>query len=167
MVSPIFTERSGRPYSYDIFGGTRLSGGHESINGAGGAVYLPTVGRDTLRLPDTFNVDLRVSRVVAVGERVRVRGSVEVFNVTNHVNYSGVTYAGVSGGDGGEWGDSAGVSECGGGGGGGVECAAVWGVYGGFGWGDAGAAGAVGIADGVLGTRLGGYAPLGTFGLKS
>jgi TonB dependent receptor len=94
MVSPIFTERSGRPYSYDIFGGTRLSGGRESVNGAGGAVYLPTVGRDTLRLPHTFNVDLRVSRAVAVGERVKVRGSVEAFNVTNHVNYSGVTTRG-------------------------------------------------------------------------
>jgi Carboxypeptidase regulatory-like domain/TonB dependent receptor len=91
MVAPIFTERSGRPYSYDIFGGSRLSGGHESINGAGGAVYLPTVGRDTLRLPDAVNVDVRVSRVVRVAERVRVRGTVEVFNVANHVNYSGVT----------------------------------------------------------------------------
>jgi len=36
VVSPIYTESSGRPYSFDIFGGTRLAGGHESINGAGG-----------------------------------------------------------------------------------------------------------------------------------
>ena len=83
----------GEPYSYEIFGGTRIGGGgHESsINGAGGAAYLPTVGRDTLRLPDAFNLDLRVSRVVGLGERVRLRGMVDVFNVTNHVNYSGVT----------------------------------------------------------------------------
>ncbi len=52
-VAPVFTESSGRPYSYNIFGGSYLSGGRESINGSGGAVYLPTVGRDTLRLPDT------------------------------------------------------------------------------------------------------------------
>ena len=52
-VAAVFTESSGRPYSYDIFGGSYLSGGRESINGSGGAVYLPTVGRDTLRLPDT------------------------------------------------------------------------------------------------------------------
>jgi hypothetical protein len=52
-VAPIYRETSGRPYSLDIFGGTRLAGGHESINGAGGAAYLPTVGRNTLRLPDT------------------------------------------------------------------------------------------------------------------
>lgn len=90
-VSPIFTESSGRGYSYDIFGGTRLSGGHESINGAGGAAYLPTVGRDTLRLPDVANLDVRVSRVVRIAERLRVRGVMEVFNVVNRVNYSSVS----------------------------------------------------------------------------
>ena len=52
-LAGIFSEASGRGYSYDIFGGTRLSGGHESINGSGGSVVLPTVGRNTLRLPDS------------------------------------------------------------------------------------------------------------------
>ena len=83
-------------------------------------MYLPTVGRNTLRLPDAWNVDLRVSRAVKVGERVKMLGSVEAFNLTNHVNYSAVS-AGVSGRGGGERGDSSDVSECGGGGGGGVE----------------------------------------------
>ncbi len=91
QIVSLFMERSGGPYSYDIFGGTRLSGGRESINGSGGAVYLPTVGRNTLRLPDAYNVDLRVSRAVRVTEAVRVRATAEVFNLTNHVNYSGVT----------------------------------------------------------------------------
>jgi hypothetical protein len=90
IVSPLFTESSGRPYSLDIFGGTRLAGGHESINGAGGAVYLPTVGRNTLRLPDTGRFDLKVSRALHVTERVRMRGSVEVFNLTNRLNYSAI-----------------------------------------------------------------------------
>jgi hypothetical protein len=91
QIASVFTERSGGPYSYDISGGTRLSGGHESINGSGGAVYLPTVGRNTLRLPDTFNVDLRLSRTIRATEALRVRAMAEVFNLTNHVNYSGVT----------------------------------------------------------------------------
>ncbi|WP_158792925.1 TonB-dependent receptor [Granulicella sp. L60] len=90
MVAPLFTETSGRPYSLEIFGGTRLSGGHESINGSGGAVYLPTVGRNTLRLPDSGRVDLRVSRTLHVTERMRVRGTVEAFNLTNRVNYSAI-----------------------------------------------------------------------------
>jgi hypothetical protein len=87
-VAPVFTERSGRPYSFNIYGGRRLAGGHQSINGSGGAVYLPTVGRNTLRLPDAANLDLRVSRTVRVAEKVRVKGVAEIFNVTNRVNYS-------------------------------------------------------------------------------
>jgi hypothetical protein len=89
-VSGLFYETSGRPYSYEIFGGSRLSGGRESINGSGGAIYLPTVGRNTRRLPETMRLDLRIARVVRVNEQVRLRGSVEAFNLANHVNYSGV-----------------------------------------------------------------------------
>jgi hypothetical protein len=89
-VSGLFYETSGRPYSYEIFGGTQLSGGRQSINGSGGAVYLPTVGRNTLRLPETIRLDVRASRVVRFTEHVRVIGTVEAFNLANHVNYSGV-----------------------------------------------------------------------------
>jgi hypothetical protein len=90
-VSPIFTAHSGRPYSYEVFGGPRLSGGHESLNGSGGAVYLPTVGRNTLRLPETEILDLRVGRSFWVTEWVRVRASAEAFNALNRVNYSSLT----------------------------------------------------------------------------
>jgi hypothetical protein len=89
-LSGIFYETSGRPYSYEIFGGTRLTGGRESINGSGGAVYLPTVGRNTLRLPDTSRVDLRVTRLIRAGEHMRMRATVEAFNLANHVSYTGV-----------------------------------------------------------------------------
>jgi hypothetical protein len=89
-LSGIFYETSGRPYSYEIFGGNRLTGGRESINGSGGAVYLPTVGRNTLRLPDTSRFDLRVARVIRAGEHVRLRAMVEAFNLANHVSYTGV-----------------------------------------------------------------------------
>jgi hypothetical protein len=89
-VAPLFTERSGRPYSFNIYGGSRLAGGGLSINGAGGAIYLPTVGRNTLRLPDAANLNLRVSRTLRVAEKVRVTGLAEVFNVANRVNYSGI-----------------------------------------------------------------------------
>ena len=89
-AAPVFIGGSGRPYSLQIFGGTRLSGGHESINGSGGATYLPTVGRNTQRMPDRMSLDLRVSRSVRLSERVKVRAAAEVFNAMNHVNYSGV-----------------------------------------------------------------------------
>jgi hypothetical protein len=87
----IFSESSGRGYSYDIFGGSRLPGGRESINGSGGSVVLPTVGRNTLRLPDFANLDMRLSRTVRLGEELRLRASAEAFNLTNRLNYSGIT----------------------------------------------------------------------------
>ncbi len=90
-VAPVVMESSGRPYSYEIFGGTRLTGGRESINGSGGLTYLPTVGRDVLRLPDTADVDVRLSRAMRFGEEVRLRAFAEVFNVANHVNVSSVS----------------------------------------------------------------------------
>jgi hypothetical protein len=90
-IAGIFYEASGRGYSYDVFGGTRLAGGGESINGSGGSVVLPTVGRNTLRLPDSMNLNVRVSRSFGLSEGVRLRAAAEVFNVTNHLNYSGIT----------------------------------------------------------------------------
>lgn len=89
-LSGIFYETSGRPYSYEISGGDRLSGGHQSINGAGGAIYLPTVGRNTLRLPDTARLDLRLSRAFRLTERARAHATLEAFNLFNRVNYTGV-----------------------------------------------------------------------------
>ncbi len=91
QVDPLLQVASGRPYSYEIFGGARLKGGHTSINGSGGAVYLPTIGRNTLRLPETVHLDLRVSKGLKVTERVRLRATAEVFNLPNHVNYTSTT----------------------------------------------------------------------------
>ncbi len=82
---------SGRPYSYNIFGGSRLAGGSESINGAGGAVALPTIGRNTLRLPTTINADLRLGRSIPLHDRLVLRLQAEVFNLPNHRNLSSVT----------------------------------------------------------------------------
>jgi hypothetical protein len=91
QFDPLLQIMSGRPYSYEIFGGTRLTGGHTSINASGGAAYLPTVGRNTLRLPETLHLDLRVSRGLRLTERLRLRASAEVFNLPNHVNFTSTT----------------------------------------------------------------------------
>jgi hypothetical protein len=81
---------SGAVYSYGVFGGTRLSGGYESLNGSGGATYLPTVGRNTLRLAPRGRVDLRVARGVSVGQKWHVEGFAEAFNLLNSENVSRV-----------------------------------------------------------------------------
>ena len=90
-LTPIVVARSGRPYTFDLSGGTYLPGGHQSLNGSGGALYLPTVGRNTLRLPATVNVDLRAARSFQAGWRLRVLASVEAFNLFNHQNVTSVS----------------------------------------------------------------------------
>ncbi|QHN05202.1 hypothetical protein FTO74_18970 [Granulicella sp. WH15] len=91
--APILTAHSGRPYTLQIFGGSTLKGGRESINGSGGATYLPTVGRNTLRLPPVVNLDLRAAKTIAFAhpDRLRLRLSAEAFNLTNRLNLSSVS----------------------------------------------------------------------------
>ena len=94
-LAPVVLARSGRPYSYELYGGTRLSGGHLSLNGSGGALYLPTVGRDTLRLPASINANLRLARELPLAwrplnEPTRLHLGAEVFNLTNRLNLSSV-----------------------------------------------------------------------------
>ena len=89
-VSAIARAGSGAPYSYEVFGGTYLSGGRETMNGSGGATYLPTVGRNTLRLPARSSADLRLSRGFAMGGRWHGEGFLQGFNVLNSQSISRV-----------------------------------------------------------------------------
>jgi hypothetical protein len=89
-VAPLLLFSSGRPYSYDIVGGTALPGGRERLNGSGGAAYLPTIGANTQRLPWTQNIDLRIMRAFVLHEHVRLRATAEAFNLLNHVNVTAV-----------------------------------------------------------------------------
>jgi hypothetical protein len=88
-VAAIVNARAGRPYSLNTSGGTYLAGGHTSLDGSGGALYLPTVGRNTLRLPATSTTNLRITKSIPAG-RVHVDASAEVSNVFNRRNISSV-----------------------------------------------------------------------------
>ncbi len=90
QLATIATAGSGAPYSYAIFGGTALSGGRDTINGSGGATYLPTLGRNTLRLPMRSRVDLRAGRGFALHEHVRLNAFAEAFNLLNTQSLSRV-----------------------------------------------------------------------------
>ena len=81
---------SGAPYSYEVFGGSYLSGGRESINGSGGTNYLPTVGRNTLRLAPHGKVDFRLGREFSAGHRLHLNAFAEAFNLFNAQNISSV-----------------------------------------------------------------------------
>jgi hypothetical protein len=89
-VSAIATATSGAPYSYKVFGGKYLSGGRETINGSGGATYLPTVGRNTLRLAPREKVDLRLGRELKIRSTMQLNAFAEVFNLFNAENISSV-----------------------------------------------------------------------------
>ena len=89
-IAPIVFATTGRPYSYLIEGGTSLTGGRATINGSGGATYLPTVGRNTLRLPWTQTTDLRLLRAFALHDQTKLRLSAEAFNLFNHRNITSV-----------------------------------------------------------------------------
>ncbi len=89
-ISAIALATSGRPYGYNITGGTALTGGRESLNGSGGANYLPSVGRNTLRLPWTQTIDLRVGRTLLQRDRTSLHFTAEAFNLLNHVNLTAV-----------------------------------------------------------------------------
>jgi len=89
-ASAIAVAGSGAPYSYEVSGGTYLSGGHETINGSGGATYLPTVGRNTLRLPARASVDSRVERGFALRGGVRMSAFADAFNLLNERNLTRV-----------------------------------------------------------------------------
>ena len=90
QLATIATAGSGAPYSYTIFGGTSLSGGRDTINGSGGATYLPTLGRNTLRLPMRSRVDLRAGRGFALHEHIRLNAFAEAFNLLNTQSLSRV-----------------------------------------------------------------------------
>ena len=88
-ASAIAVAGSGAPYSYEISGGTYLSGGRETINGSGGATYLPTVGRNTLHLPARATVDLRLERPFAI-HGPHLSAFAEAFNLLNERNLTRV-----------------------------------------------------------------------------
>jgi hypothetical protein len=82
-LAAIGSTTSGAPYSYQVFGGSELPGGRESLNAAGGATYLPTVGRNTLRLPARGRTDLRLARNFSLPHELSVSFAAEAFNLLN------------------------------------------------------------------------------------
>jgi Carboxypeptidase regulatory-like domain/TonB dependent receptor-like, beta-barrel len=106
-LAPTATAQTGLPYSMHTsgsipyirytnqFGQTeKLSGLGSSINGSGGATWIPAVGRNTFRYPGTYTIDLRASRTVSLSEKVRLELMVQGFNVLNHQNVTNISSLG-------------------------------------------------------------------------
>jgi carboxypeptidase family protein/TonB-dependent receptor-like protein len=118
QVAPIVTVASGVPMDILLPDGSsripvlqRNAGGRlfhtgaelnqfiQQLNAVVGVLPLPLV-RDDARFNDSFNsLDLRVTKIFAVGERVKIQPIAEVFNlfnVTNVLGVSNVNYSGFS-----------------------------------------------------------------------
>jgi hypothetical protein len=80
QLSTIVTLNSGRPYNL-------LAGADLNRNGDNPPGDRPAgVGRNVGIKPGFANVDLRLTRTIAFGERYKFQGFVEVFNLFNRVN---------------------------------------------------------------------------------
>ena len=65
-----------------------------SLNGSGGSGRVPFLGLGTLRLPNTYRTDARLSKVLPFTERFRTTLNFEVFNLTNTITYTSITNRG-------------------------------------------------------------------------
>jgi hypothetical protein len=106
-LAPSVSAQTGLPFSMHTsgsipyiryineFGQTeKLIGLGGSINGSGGATWIPGVGRNTYRYPGTYTIDLRASRTLAVSEKTRLELMVQGFNLLNHQNVTQISSLG-------------------------------------------------------------------------
>jgi hypothetical protein len=92
-IAPVISASSGAPVTPLLTGNappaTRVLTG---VMGAGGTNRLPTVERNSERLPKSVNVDLRISRAFPMMQgRAKLEAIFEAFNVFNRINYTSMT----------------------------------------------------------------------------
>jgi hypothetical protein len=58
------------------------------LNGFGGSTQVPFLGVNTLRLPHTYRVDARLSKILPITARFTATLQFEVFNLTNTITYT-------------------------------------------------------------------------------
>jgi hypothetical protein len=90
-LSPIVALSSGRPTSGFVSGGTIAGATSSGMFGAGGASRVPFIGPNAYNLPNTYNVDFRISRRVKLKEGMNLEFLSEAFNLFNHVNVTDVS----------------------------------------------------------------------------
>jgi hypothetical protein len=88
QLSTIINLNSGRPYN--LLAGVDLNRNGDNPPGDRPLVGGVSLGRNVGITPGFASVDLRLQRALAIGERFRLQGFVEVFNMFNRVNISEV-----------------------------------------------------------------------------
>jgi hypothetical protein len=77
-IAPIYVFYSGRPYDGGVSG--------QSLNLTFGDNRLPIIERNSFRLPNVQNLDIRLSKRFRFTERYNLELLAEAFNVTNRTN---------------------------------------------------------------------------------
>ncbi|HEV3040073.1 MAG TPA: carboxypeptidase regulatory-like domain-containing protein [Candidatus Angelobacter sp.] len=93
QLAPIFTAQNGLPFSLTT-AGSPAGGLGSSINGSGGANRIDVLGRNTFRFPNTYIVDMRISKRFVLHDRYKIELLGNIFNVPNHQNVTGITSTG-------------------------------------------------------------------------
>ncbi len=65
-----------------------------TLNGFGGSGRVPYLGLNTLRLPNSYRTDVRLTKIFPFKEHFRALFNFEVFNLTNTITYTGETTQG-------------------------------------------------------------------------
>jgi hypothetical protein len=95
-IKPLIAAQSGLPYSATVSGSTPqqcnvagcLAPSSATSTGLQGTsiTYIPTLGRNTYKLPRTINIDTRVQKDFRIHENYQLQVIAEAFNLANHQN---------------------------------------------------------------------------------
>ena len=89
-LNSAFQAQNGLPYSASLSGYASAGALNSSWNGAGGTSWIPVLGRNTYKYPRDIVQDLRVQKQILFTERYRGELRVDLFNIYNHQNVTGV-----------------------------------------------------------------------------
>jgi hypothetical protein len=86
MIAPIVHIATGKPFSDYVSGEAPITTceGCLGFMGTGGNTRLPFLGRNSFRYGTLYNVDLRLSRQIHLGEHRNLEFLAEAFNLFNH-----------------------------------------------------------------------------------
>ena len=89
-LNTAFQAQSGLPYSASLSGFASAGALNSSWNGAGGTSWIPAIGRNTYKYPRDIVQDFRVQKQILFTERYRGELRLDLFNIYNHQNVTGV-----------------------------------------------------------------------------
>jgi hypothetical protein len=93
QLSPIIQWQNGLPYTATTTGSPPSGSNYVSstIDGAGSSGNrIPSLGRNTYKLPNTEDVDLKLAKKFTFNERYSLELSGQAFNLMNHFNVTSV-----------------------------------------------------------------------------